>query len=276
MSIERLPVYFISHGGGPWPWLDDQRALWANLAESLRVMPDDVGETPTAILCVSAHWEQDAFTVQSHPNPPMLYDFGGFPEHTYHVEYPAPGSPALASRTAELLAGAGLPVAEDADRGFDHGMFAPLAVAWPNADVPVVQLSLQRSLDPAAHLAAGRAIAPLRDEGVLIIGSGFSFHNLRILGSPTAQAPSVEFDEWLSVTMLDSSPQERSARLTNWESAPSAREAHPREEHLIPLMVAVGAAEQERADRVYHDDLFGTVRSSSYRLGAGSARSGAS
>ncbi|HRE01438.1 MAG TPA: class III extradiol ring-cleavage dioxygenase, partial [Ilumatobacteraceae bacterium] len=123
------------------------------------------GVTPRAILMVSGHWETTDFTVQTHPNPPMLYDYGGFPEFTYHVQYPAPGAPDVAARAADLLRAAGWPVGEDAERGFDHGVFAPLVVAYPDADVPVVQLSIKRSFDPAEHLAAGRALAPLRDEG---------------------------------------------------------------------------------------------------------------
>jgi aromatic ring-opening dioxygenase catalytic subunit (LigB family) len=236
------------------------------MAESLRAIPTELTAVPAAILCVSAHWEEPAFTVQSHPHPPMLYDYGGFPEHTYRVTYPAPGSPPLARQVRDLLAGSGMPAAEDPQRGFDHGAFVPLAVAWPQADVPVVQLSLHDSLDPALHLAAGRALAPLRAEGVLILGSGFSFHNLRLMFSEEAREPSRRFDEWLNATML-APPAQRSARLADWASAPSARVAHPREEHLLPAMVAVGAAEEEPAVRTYGEDLFGTVRVSSFRFG---------
>ncbi len=264
----RLATYFVSHGGGPWPWIDDMAETYAAMHSSLAAMPSELAVTPRAILCVSAHWEGAAFTVQTGANPPMLYDYGGFPEHTYRVQYGAAGSPTLAARATELLAGADLPVADDSRRGYDHGCFVPLYVAWPNADIPVVQLSLHQSLDPALHLAAGRALAPLRDEGVLIVGSGFSFHNLRTFFSPAAGPTSQEFDAWLADAVLNHDPAERTERLMRWESAPSARAAHPREEHLLPLMVAVGAAESEPARRVYDDQLFGYIRSASYRFSA--------
>jgi aromatic ring-opening dioxygenase catalytic subunit (LigB family) len=169
----RMPVYFLSHGGGPWPWLDGPiRDGMRQLEESLQRLPGELPEQPKAILMVSGHWAAPGFTVQTSPNPPMLYDYGGFPEHTYRIQYPAPGSPALAARVSELLSGAGIPVAEDAERGFDHGMYSVLFPAWPDAEVPVVQLAIKQSFDPEEHLAVGQALAPLRDEGVLILGSG--------------------------------------------------------------------------------------------------------
>lgn len=186
----RMPTYFLSHGGGPWPWLaGPMRDNMAELEKSLQRLPHELPAAPTAILMISGHWEAPTFTVQTNPNPPMVYDYGGFPEHTYRITYPAPGSPALAARVVELLRAAAISVAEDPARGYDHGMFAPLAVAWPDADVPVVQLSMQRGYDPEAHLAVGRALAPLRDEGVLILGSGLSYHNLGLMGRAAA-APS--------------------------------------------------------------------------------------
>ena len=264
----RLPTYFISHGGGPWPWLVEQMpGDWRALQDSLERIPGDLGVVPRAILAVSGHWETAEFTVQTHPNPPMLYDYGGFPEFTYHVQYPAPGAPEVAARVAELLDAAGMPTHADPRRGFDHGVFAPMVVAYPDADVPIVQLSIKRSFDPAEHLAAGRALAPLRDEGVLILGSGFSFHNLRLFG-PAGAAPSREFGAWLDRAVTETSPAQRTRLLTEWAEAPSARLAHPAEDHLIPLMVAVGAAEAEQATLVYHESSFmGHITSSSYRFG---------
>lgn len=265
---QRLPTYFISHGGGPWPWIIDQMpGDWTKLQRSLQDIPRELGVTPRAILAVSGHWEEPELTVQTHPNPPMYYDYGGFPEFTYHVKYPAPGSPEVAARVGELLDGAGIAVRYDDRRGFDHGVFAPFVVAYPDADVPILQLSIKKSYDPAEHLAAGRALAPLRDEGVLIVGSGFTFHNLAIFG-PAGARPSAEFDGWLSEALVDASPAERTQRLLRWESAPSARVAHPAEDHLIPLMVAVGAAEDEAGVRTYHeDDFMGFLSSSSFRFG---------
>jgi aromatic ring-opening dioxygenase catalytic subunit (LigB family) len=201
----------------------------------------------------------------------MVYDYGGFPEFTYHIQYPAPGSPEVAQRVVELLSGADIAVWQDPHRGYDHGVFAPLYAAYPEADVPVLQLSLKAGYDPAAHLAAGRALAPLRDEGVVIIGSGLSYHNLRRMG-PDAARPSHEFDQWLGAA-LAATPDERTAALLAWEQAPSARAAHPAEDHLIPLMVAVGAAEYDQAVRTYHEDTFmGSVTASSYRFDAVDAR----
>jgi aromatic ring-opening dioxygenase catalytic subunit (LigB family) len=267
-SASRLPTYFISHGGGPWPWMKQEMGpVYAQLEASLADMPRQVGRTPRAILMVSAHWEAPVFTVQAHPQPPMVYDYGGFPAHTYSVHYRSPGSPALAERVHALLQAAGLPAAIDTERGYDHGMFSPMAAIYPEANVPVVQLSLKRGLDPAAHLALGRALAPLRDEDVLIIGSGLSYHNLRAFG-PQAAMPSRAFDDWLQQAVVQAAPAERTQALLEWERAPAARIAHPREEHLIPLMVAVGAAEGEIATRVYHENSFmGGISVSSYRIG---------
>ncbi len=268
-SASRLPTYFISHGGGPWPWMKAEMGdTYARLEAALADMPRQVGRTPKAILMVSAHWEAPVFTVQANPRPPMIYDYGGFPPHTYSVHYDAPGSPALAQRVQQLLEAAGLPSAVDAERGYDHGMFSPMKAIYPEADVPVVQLSLKRGLSPAEHLALGRALAPLRDEDVLIVGSGLSYHNLRAFG-PQAAAPSKAFDDWLGDTVTGHAGEARSQGLADWAAAPAARIAHPREEHLIPLMVAVGAAEDEAGTRVYHENAFmGGLTVSSYRFGA--------
>lgn len=267
MHTKRLPTYFISHGGGPWPWIKDLMPFdLSGLEASLQAMPAAVGVRPRAVLVVSGHWEEPEFTVQTSPQPPMVYDYGGFPEFTYHLQYPAPGAPDVAERAAELLAGAGIAVGRDPHRGYDHGVFAPLYVMYPEADVPVLQLSLRRGYDPAAHLAAGRALAPLRDEGVLIVGSGLSYHNLRLMG-PESGPPSLAFDTWLTSALVDAPPAERTAALLRWEQAPSARTAHPSEDHLVPLMVAVGAAEDEPGSRSYHESMPGSFTSSSFRFG---------
>lgn len=264
----RFPTFFISHGGGPWPWMKDEwHGAYDQLGAALRRLPEDVGVRPQAVLMVSAHWEEQVFTVQSHPAPGMIYDYSGFPDYTYRIRYPAPGVPKLAQRVQELLRGDSIAVSGDAERGFDHGMYAPMAVIYPQADMPTIQLSLRRGLDPEEHLAVGRALAPLRDEGVLIIGSGLSYHNLRAFG-PTAKQPSATFDSWLDESLAKTGAA-RSAALAAWQQAPSARQAHPREEHLLPLMVAVGAAEQDVALRVYHeDDFFGGLSVSNWRFGA--------
>jgi len=264
----RLPTYFISHGGGPWPWMPEAlRTVYAALAASLADVPRQLGRTPRAILMVSAHWEAPRFTLQGAERPGMVYDYYGFPPHTYEVRYASPGAPALAERTAALIRAAGLPAGIDAERGYDHGMFTPMAVMFPDADVPVVQLSLLDGLDPATHVALGRAIAPLRDDDVLIVGSGLSYHNLRAFG-PAGYGASAAFDAWLAETLLGHDDGARIERLLQWDRAPAARHAHPREEHLIPVMVAAGAAERDAAVRVYHEDRFaGGLTVSSYRFG---------
>jgi aromatic ring-opening dioxygenase catalytic subunit (LigB family) len=274
-STSRLPTYFISHGGGPWPWMKKEKGdVYDQLAAALADMPRQIGRTPSAILMVSAHWEEPAFTLMGNPHPPMLYDYGGFPAHTYQVHYDAPGSPELARRVQGLIEAAGLPAALDTERGFDHGTFSPMAVMYPKAEVPVVQLSLRRGLDPAEHLALGRALAPLRDENVLIVGSGLSYHNLRNFG-PQAHDVSKAFDDWLDQTVVQGAAGQRAERLQQWASAPAARQAHPREEHLIPLMVAVGAAEQEAGERIYHEEGFmGGLVVSSFRFGGSSSSTG--
>jgi aromatic ring-opening dioxygenase catalytic subunit (LigB family) len=239
------PVIYLPHGGGPWPWLGEGYfggpAAWAGLRTFLEGLPASLPTPPRAVLMVTAHWEAPVATVSSSARPPMLYDYGGFPPETYRVVWPAPGAPDLAARVRSLLAAAGLPSAEDPARGFDHGTFVPMAVAWPAADVPTVQLSLVRGLDPDTHLRIGRALRPLRDEGVLIAGSGMSYHDMRGFFTASGAAASEVFDAWLRETVARPGP-ERDAALRAWASAPAARACHPREEHLLPLMVVAGAA----------------------------------
>ena len=251
-SVGRLPTYFISHGGGPWPWMQEMRASMETLAASLQGITREIGRLPKAVLSVSGHWEAPRFTAMATARPKMIYDYSGFPAHTYSVQYPAAGAPAVADRIATLLQAAGIDAALDAERGYDHGTYSPLVVMYPDAQVPVLQLSLKLPYDAAEHLAVGRALQPLRDEGVLILGSGLSFHNLRLRG-PQAAAPSEAFDRWLHDTLEHQPPVARSQRLVAWEQAPAARIAHPSEDHLLPLMVAVGAAEDEAATTVYHE-----------------------
>ena len=236
------PSLFIPHGGGPCFFMPDPQGMWARMADYLRALPASLPEPPRAILVVSGHWEERAFAFTgSAGHPGLIYDYYGFPPETYALEWPAPGAPWLAERGAGLLRAAGLPTAIDAERGFDHGVFVPLKVAFPDAEVPVVQMSLHASLDPALHLAAGEALAPLREEGVIVLGSGMSFHNLRAMGDPRVAEPSRAFDRWLGEAAA-STAEERAARLARWEQAPWARLCHPREEHLLPLMVAAGAS----------------------------------
>ena len=264
--MTRMPTYFISHGGGPWPWLPEMRRGFAELERTLAAMPSELPEKPKAVLMISGHWETADFAVMSSNAPPMVYDYTGFPAHTYEITYPAPGAPTLAQRTADLIKAAGLPTHLDDQQGFDHGVFAPMAVIYPEANVPTYQVSLQHWYDPAAHFALGRALAPLRNEGVLIVGSGLSYHNLRNFG-PGARVPSTEFDTWLNDVMLRD-PEERTQALLNWETAPSARIAHKEEDHLAPIFVALGAAEADASTVTYHEEgIFGGVTATSFRLG---------
>jgi len=198
----------------------------------------------------------------------MVYDYHGFPEYLYHIKYDAPGEPELAKRVQALLQARGIEAALDPARGFDHGTFSILKPLYPEESIPVVQLSLDAGYDPALHLEVGRALAPLRDEGVLIIGSGLSYHNLPAMRGKEGYEPSRQFDAWLQQTLIRSSPYERAKLLLEWEQAPSARAAHPREDHLIPLMVAVGAARDEPGAVTYHQtDFAGGLTASSFRFG---------
>jgi aromatic ring-opening dioxygenase catalytic subunit (LigB family) len=263
----KLPTYFISHGGGPWPYISEMRSMFRYLEASLIGIVRDLKPEPRAVVVVSGHWTERDFAVMSNPQPPMVYDYSGFPPHTYHVTYPAPGDPQLAQQSHGMLQSAGLPASLDSAQGFDHGTFTPLVVMYPEATVPVLQISTKQGYDPAEHLALGRALAPLRDDDVLIIGSGLSYHNMRAMG-PAGETASKTFDQWLQHTLRKATGKTRSDQLLAWASAPAARQAHPHEDHLIPLMVAAGAAENETATLVYHEEgLFGGITASSFRFG---------
>ncbi len=268
--MSRLPVYFVSHGGGPWPWIKNQfgsGTTFDALETSLQSIAGEIRDSAKAILMVTGHWEALEFSISSAQHPGMVYDYHGFPPETYKIKYPAPGSPALADRAQQLLLDGGLKSQLDHVRGYDHGTFTVMYPMFPNADIPVLQVSVRLDLDPLAHLKAGKALAPLRDEGVVIIGSGLSFHNLGLQG-PKAKAPSAAFDAWLGKAVSAQTVQERWQLLTEWEQAPSARLAHPRADHLLPLMVATGAAEDDAAECIYHEDeFFGYWSVSSYRFG---------
>lgn len=258
----RTPTLYLPHGGGPWPFLADEddrmglRRAHAPLGDYLRALAASLPARPRALLVVSAHWEAAEPTVTTAAAPPMLYDYTGFPPRTYHVRWPAPGDPELARKVAGLLTRAGFETAEDPRRGYDHGTFVPLAVAFPEAEIPTVQLSLERGLDPSRHLAFGRALEPLRDEGVLILGSGMSYHNMRGFNTAAADADSRAFDTWL-VDACGRPPNERAAALAAWADAPRARACHPREEHLLPLMVVAGAAGDDPGAVAFQASILG-------------------
>ncbi|MBC7541551.1 MAG: dioxygenase [Candidatus Sericytochromatia bacterium] len=261
MTATRMPTFYIPHGGGPCFFMEWQMGppdTWDHMATWLRGLDATLPAKPKALLVVSAHWEAPVVSVMTAAAPPLLYDYSGFPPHTYALTWPAPGSPALADRVLALLAKAGIQTRTDAQRGFDHGVFIPLKVTYPDAQVSTVQVSLLKGLDPGAHLALGRALAPLRDEGVLIIGSGMSYHNMRGFGTAGALRDSARFGDWLADTVSQESAA-RAAALADWSSAPGGRESHPREEHLLPLMVAAGAAGADRGQEVFRDEVMGSV-----------------
>ena len=252
-SSTRAQVVFFGHGGGPLPILGDPHHQ--AMLDFLQRLPGRL-RRPEAIMVSSAHWEENAATLTGAANPPMLYDYYGFPPAAYEITYPAPGSPALAARIAALLEANGVPARIDPARGYDHGLFIPIKMMYPQADIPCLQLSLLRSLDAAAHIALGKALRGLLGENLLVAGSGFSFHNLRGFswqGTDAADPANDAFQDWLRETCAAPMPEsEREQRLNGWAKAPGARYCHPREEHLLPLHVCYGLA--GRAGEVVFDD----------------------
>lgn len=273
MTSTRLPTLMIPHGGGPCFFMDGPPPVptyWDGMGDHLRSLADQIGVRPKAVLVISGHWETDIPTVHAATEHTLLYDYYGFPEHTYRLTYPATGAPDVATRTTTLLEAAGIPTAVETQRGLDHGVFVPFKLIYPDADVPVVQLSLQADLSPQRHLEIGRALAPLRDEGVLIVGSGMTFHNLREMrggGSEQAVRASIEFNDWLTETVELTDSQARAERLANWAQAPGGRFSHPSEEHLLPIMVAAGAAGDDPGRCIYAERLGGRTAQSGYRFG---------
>ena len=250
-------IIYFSHGGGPLPILGDasHRAMIA----FMQVLPDQL-ERPEAVVVISAHWEACVATVLGHRAPGMFYDYYGFPPEAYQINYPAPGNPGLAEKIAALLSNSGIPAQIDFERGFDHGLFIPMAMMYPRAEIPMLQLSLIRGLNPADHIALGRALRSLRSENILVVGSGFSFHNMRAFSWQGTKAPDPRndaFQDWLvDVCTGPHSQKEREALLIEWEQAPHARYCHPREEHLLPLHVCLGLADRP-AEVIFDDNILG-------------------
>lgn len=241
------PVLYLPHGAGPLPVLGEPSQQ--PLVDFLERVPARLG-APDAILLISAHWEEATPTIVSRESPGLLYDYYNFPPESYTIEYPVTGDAGLASEVQSLLDAAGFESRADTGRGYDHGVFVPLKLMYPQADIPCVQVSMLKSLDPGEHIEIGRALAPLRRRNVLIVGSGLSFHNLRVLLGATADDVAGDFDAWLKDTCCnaDLNESERSARLIEWTEAPGARYCHPREDHLLPLHVCFGAADGAAAD----------------------------
>ena len=264
MSKSRQILY-LSHGGGPMPLLGDEghQEMVDHLTSIAKSIPK-----PDAILVVSAHWEESVPTITAAPNPGMIYDYYGFPEQTYHITYPAPGEPQLAEKVYNQLQLSGINAKLDANRGYDHGLFVPLMLMYPDADIPCIQLSLANNLDPVHHLDIGAALSELDYDNLLVIGSGFSFHNMRAFFAPQndeIRALNEGFEAWLVETCSDTSlsEAERTERFAQWTKAPGARFCQPREEHLLPLHVCYGVA-QRACDKYYQLNILGKQASMYY------------
>jgi aromatic ring-opening dioxygenase catalytic subunit (LigB family) len=254
------PVLYLPHGGGPLPLLGHPGHT--DLVVFLKEITKELGE-PSAILVISAHWEEQQATLTSASKPDLIYDYYGFPEESYEIKYPALGNPQLAHEVFELIQSSGIEARLDEQRGFDHGLFVPLKLMYPEANIPCIQLSLLNNLSAEKHIALGKSLARLRRENVLIIGSGFSFHNLRAFFSPSIGNgnESDEFANWLieTCTSENITAEEREKRLIEWQKAPHARFCHPREEHLLPLHVCYGiaSAEKQIAEVVFNQEIMG-------------------
>jgi 4,5-DOPA dioxygenase extradiol len=254
---DKAQIVYFSHGGGPLPILGDpsHRAM----VDFMMQLPSRLRK-PDAILVISAHWEESVATLLGAQSPPLFYDYYGFPDEAYEITYPAPGNPGLANRIAGLLNRNNIPARVDPERGFDHGLFIPLKLMYPQADIPSTQLSLLRGLNPDAHIALGKALRELMHENILVIGSGFSFHNMGAFSwqeNNTPDPANDAFQNWLIDVCTGPIDQaEREQRLIEWEKAPSARYCHPREEHLMPLHVCLGMAGKQ-ATVVFDDYILG-------------------
>lgn len=256
----RQPSLYISHGGGPCFWTDLPEPFGPHAFDRLRGyltgLLDSLPARPKAFLIISAHWEMPVPTVSVAAAPQMLFDYYGFPEYTYRLNYPAPGEPEVALHVKGFLEKAGIAAATDDQHGFDHGVFVPFLIIDPAGSIPAVMLSLRQDLDPAAHIATGAALEPLRDENILIVGSGSSYHNLGRFFDGNEQVAAT-FDDWLVEAVTAPDAKTRNAKLIAWEKAPNARACHPREEHLLPLMVAAGAAGTDKGHRTFGDVIGG-------------------
>jgi len=257
-SSKHSQVIYISHGGGPMPLLNDP--THAAMNAFMAALPNKL-HRPDAIVVFSAHWEATSVTLQSNANPDMLFDYYGFPKETYSIQYPASGNPSLVHEIAQLLDKSSIPYKTDVTRGFDHGLFIPLMLMYPDADIPCFQISLLHSQNPQEHINLGKALRPLTDKNILFIGSGFSFHNLRAFNfghNETVDQRNESFQDWLLTICCSTqlTEDERTKELIAWETAPNARYCHPREEHLLPLHICYGLA-GVAAENIFDDTIAG-------------------
>jgi len=251
------PIIYLAHGGGPLPLLGDP-----NHNEMVKVLKSIASTIikPSAIIVISAHWEESMLTITGGSKPSLIYDYYGFPVKSYEIQYPAIGEPVLAKRIQHLLQQYKIESKVDSNRGFDHGMFVPLKIMYPQADIPCIQISLKENLDPWEHIQLGQALRELRDESLLFIGSGLSFHNLKQFFPPSsiiAQESNLAFERWLKNLMTDKklAEEEREKQLLDWDAAPGAQFCHPREEHLLPLHVCYGVA-GAKSNQSYHFNIY--------------------
>lgn len=256
--LTNTDVLFVSHGGGPRPLFNDPDHR--QLIDALRLYREQL-KRPDAILVLSAHWEEsDSLKVTASANPNLYYDYYNFPPESYQIEYPCPGAPELAGQIQATLETRGFATELETERGLDHGVFVPVKLLYPEADIPVLQLSMHSSLSAERHILIGEALRELDAENLLIIGSGFTFHNMRAFYAPTT--PEIEqanqaFEDWLEAVLTGASvtPTSIKEALISWEQAPGARFCQPREDHLIPLHMCAGLAGR-KADRYQRLEVF--------------------
>jgi 4,5-DOPA dioxygenase extradiol len=256
----RFPSIFVNHGGGPLPLLGRQPQLETHMKEITSKWLTGK-QKPDAIVVLSAHWESNPIQITSSANPTMLFDYHGFPPECYTYQYPAPGSPVLARKIQKLLGTNGMTSELNEQRGFDHGVFVPLMIMYPDADIPVVAVSLHASLSAEINMQIGKALSPLRDENILLLGSGYTYHNMHGFLHPSDQSytASSAFNDWLKEVLLHMPPADRLSKLQKWDDAPGAKLCHPREEHLLPLlMLAAAAAAASSSDTTTPQLIFET------------------
>jgi aromatic ring-opening dioxygenase catalytic subunit (LigB family) len=271
---QRQPAFFISHGGGPCFFMDSGgKSPFCYMDKNSKItqwykdfQKNFVTQKPSAIIIFSAHWEEDTVHILSKPKPDLYFDYYGFPDFTYSFKYPAPGDSHLSERIKSLVEGASIPVQLDSDRNWDHGVFVPLLLMFPEADIPVVQVSLISSLNPETHIKLGAALEPLRNENILFIGSGFATHTS---GGRSGGFKSVlPFTDWLTdtVTNKDYTKEQKTQKLINWSTAPEAKFTHPREEHLIPVHIIMGSSSGSATQILNFVDVPSTLGFCNYKF----------
>lgn len=251
-------VIYFSHGGGPLPILGDPSHK--EMISFMKKLPEEL-DKPKAIIVISAHWEEEVPTIIGNNNPPLYYDYYGFPKEAYEIKYPAHGNVEFANQIKQLFEKNNIQAVIDDKRGLDHGVFIPLLLMYPEADIPVTQISLVKGLGPMEHLSIGKAMNQLLEEDILVIGSGFSFHNMRVFdwsGGNERDGKNDEFQEWLIDVCArgEYTQRDREDKLKEWEKAPNARYCHPREEHLIPLHVCCGLSGR-KGDIIFDNYILG-------------------